>query len=106
MRHIYKLEMEFDELKILSEHRYEISMIYSMIIKCLTHEGLYNEARLNFTYKCSKVHGIKKIDDICRVLYKASWFSPYVTKLTCYDLTDGKRFNLLQLYQNDEKGGV
>lgn len=94
MEYRFKVEIEFDKDKVLSEGKYELSDIYDGIRETFVGDGFPEVTRTNDTLTFIGVNkkDFSKMWVSIFSLYDAVWFKPYVTKLLWYNKDFGDEY--------------
>lgn len=93
MDYRYKLEIELDDEKIISDNKYDKNSIYKTIREMFADEGILevksDRHMLVFASNKTDDKEFARFGLIEKTLLNADWFMPYVTRLMWYDTLYG-----------------
>lgn len=107
MKYRYKLEIELDDEKIISDGKYEIKSIYETIRGMFADEGIpevkTDSHMLVFASNKTDDKEFSKFGLIETTLMDSKWFRPYIKKLLWFNSEYGKKYceNALLAYEKE-----
>lgn len=113
MDYRYKIEIELDDEKIISDNKYVIESIYEAIRGMFSDEGIpeikNGEHTMTFVSNRYDKDDFAAMALVENTLFDSEWFRPYVKKMIWYNIAYGKDYceDVIKAYSEfDEKYGV